>query len=441
MKKVFALVPLTALALLAFSCRQPILQPVPITIQLTNGGQAFTQEGVSVLLSDESGSISFQLLTDSEGKVSATLPVGFYTVSATWKQTDEGERITYNGSLTGLIASPEKDPFYCLDMQAVKSQLLIIKELYTGGCLNEATGKSYSDDAYIVLYNNSETELDASDVVFCFAAPYNSTASNKYYDIEGKLLYESLPWIPALGAIWWFTAPVTIPAYSQIVVAVFGAIDHTITVPTSVNLSNPNYYWMSNDGITAYDMPKYHVSDAIPSSHYLTCVPYTQGRAWALSNSSPAFYIARMPQSQAKALSENVDDYDHTLGAGAPNYVVKMPKANVIGAVEVWPAASIKSSKARFSADINTGYIAHTNSKGYSIYRNVDKEATEALEENKGKLVYNYAGGTEDVEGSTDPSGIDAEASIKAGAHIIYSQTNDSSKDFHQRKVASIKDK
>ena len=77
--------------------------------------------------------------------------------------------------------------------------------------------------------------------------------------------------------------------------------------------------------------------------------------------------------------------------------------------------------------------------KGYTIYRNVDKEATEALPENAGKLVYGYSGGTENENGSTDPSGIDAEASIANGAHIIYAQTNDSGKDFHQRKTASLK--
>ncbi|MEE3406725.1 MAG: DUF4876 domain-containing protein, partial [Candidatus Cryptobacteroides sp.] len=79
--------------------------------------------------------------------------------------------------------------------------------------------------------------------------------------------------------------------------------------------------------------------------------------------------------------------------------------------------------------------------KGYSVYRNVDKEATEAIEGNKEKLVYNYAGGTEDPEinGNTDPSGIDAEASIANGAIIIYKDTNNSTSDFHIRKVASIK--
>ena len=108
-------------------------------------------------------------------------------------------------------------------------------------------------------------------------------------------------------------------------------------------------------------------------------------------------------------------------------------------AFEVWVSTNVANSKPRFSTDILTGYLPMTNGMGYTAYRNVDKEATEALEENAGKLVYNYAGGTDDVRGSTDPSGIDAEASIAAGAHIIYSDTNDLAKDYHQRKVASLK--
>ena len=82
------------------------------------------------------------------------------------------------------------------------------------------------------------------------------------------------------------------------------------------------------------------------------------------------------------------------------------------------------------------------NQLGHSIYRNVDAEATLALPENAGKLVYMYALGTFNVTtgtGSTDPTGIDAEASMANGAHIIFSDTNDSSKDFHERTVAALK--
>jgi hypothetical protein len=67
----------------------------------------------------------------------------------------------------------------------------------------------------------------------------------------------------------------------------------------------------------------------------------------------------------------------------------------------------------------------------------VDLTATEALEENEGKLVYQYQKG---VDSSTDPSGIDAEASRKNGAHIIYQDTNNSTNDFHERQQCSLKD-
>ena len=106
-------------------------------------------------------------------------------------------------------------------------------------------------------------------------------------------------------------------------------------------------------------------------------------------------------------------------------------------------AAGLESSNnKRFTSDIDAGSIYMTSDYGYTLYRNVDKEATEALPENAGKLVYGYTGGTVGVDityGSTDPSGIDAEASIANGAHIIYMETNNSSSDFHQRRISSLK--
>ncbi|MBQ5404742.1 MAG: hypothetical protein IIU11_10320, partial [Bacteroidales bacterium] len=102
----------------------------------------------------------------------------------------------------------------------------------------------------------------------------------------------------------------------------------------------------------------------------------------------------------------------------------------------------------RFPDDIDKGFVNNLRSdKSFSIYRNVNKEATEALKENEGKIVYNYTFGTENetngegtASGSTDPSGIDAQASIKNGAHIIYLDTDNSSNDFHQRSQATLKD-
>lgn len=435
MKKYFVLILAAVLGLV--SCEKP-LQLVDVKFQLAYDGEALALAEAPVEVKSAAGSATYHFLTGSDGSAIIKLPVGIYTASVNFKTTTDGVHAAYNGANTNVVVSEAGQNEFRIDLQLVQNAQIIIKELYFGGCLNPETEKGYSDDAYVILYNNSEEEADASNIVFTFAAPYNGNAANKYYT-DGKLLYENEDWIPAYGAIWWFQAPVKIPAYSQIVVAVFGGIDHTQTVSTSVDLSNADYYWMSNSGISAYTAGKYSHSEQIKPAHHLTTVPISQGTAWALSNNSPAFYIGRMPSAEAKALSENVDAFDHTLGNAAAFNVVKFPKANVVDAVEAWKAADVAKSQVRFPADVNTGYVAITNNLGYSAYRNVDKEATEALEENAGKLVYNYAGGTADVEGTTDPSGIDAEASIAQGAHIIYSDTNDTAKDFHQRKVASLK--
>lgn len=436
MKKFIMLLSAAILALSFASCdRMP--KVVEITVQLTYDGTAFAQADVPVVLKDASGSNSYEVTSNAQGSATVSVPAGIYTASATWKTAADGVRLVYNGANANVVVGQGGNTEFVVDLQRVESQQIIIKELYFGGCTNPETGKGYTDDAYVILYNNSDVEADASDIVFSFLAPYNSFGSNKYYT-DGNLLYENDNWIPAYGALWWFSSPVTIPAYSQVTVAIFGAIDHTQTVSTSVDLSNPSYYWMSNIGVDQYSHKKYQHAD-IPASNYLTTVPISQGNAWTLSNSSPAFYIGRMDAAEAKALCENVDAFDYTLGNKPAFYVAKFPKARVVDAVEVFSSSKVSTSNVRFPADVNTGYVAVTNNLGYSVYRNVDKEATEALAENEGKLVYNYAGGTTDVEGTTDPSGIDAEASIAAGAHIIYAESNDTAKDFHQRKVASLK--
>jgi hypothetical protein len=439
MKQIFRLMAAAlAFVAVAVSCEKPV-EPVQITLQLTSDGAPFAEAGIPVTLKDAAGSNTYDATTNSSGSVSYSVMPGAYTASTTYTTSADGVRFAYTGANNNIIVAAETPMTYQIALNKVESQQIIIKELYFGGCKDNDGAKGYTNDGYVVLYNNSDMPADASNVVFTFAAPYNGNGTNKYIGDTGVLLYENDSWIPAYGAIWYFQTSVVIEPYSQVVIALFGAIDHTKTYNNSVNLSKPEYYVMSNQGLTAYTNAKYQVSDNIPASHYLTTVPFTKGNAWALSNSSPAFYIGKMSSSEVKSLSGNADAFDHTLGAGEAFNVVKFPKTAVLDCIEVWAAAQVAKSQTRFPAAINTGHVDITNQLGYSVYRNVDKAATEALPENSGKIKTGYAGGTSDLGGSTDPSGIDAEASIAAGAHIIYQNTNDSGKDFHQRKVASLK--
>lgn len=431
MKKIALMI--MASALFAISCDPNLDTPktAEITISLTSEGEPFKKADITVIVKDNNSSASYKAKTDEEGVSVFTLPSGLYSASASYR---ENTTTVHNGLNSNISVSAGTDASFEVEMKPSKVSQLIIKEIYVGGCMQDDGIQTFGNDGYMILYNNTDITADASDVCFAFASPSNSNAKNNYM-VDGRLSYESEGWIPAGYAIWWFTSTVEIPPYSQIVIAMKGAVNHTQTHSNSVDLSKGEYYCMY-DPEAGYDNAKTYPapSAAIPSSHYLKTYRYGLGNAWAYSQISPAFYILK--QTNVGDFTKNTENYDYTENPKLPN--AKVPVEWILDGVEIYTTTSDKNDK-RLTSEIDNGYVMFTNKLGYSVYRNVDQEATEAIEGNKEKLVYNYSMGTVDVEGSTDPSGIDAEASIKNGAIIIYKDTNNSTNDFHQRRQASIK--
>lgn len=419
-----------------FSCDlSSSIPPVNVDFVLMSDGEIYSEDGITVSVSTSNNSVSYEAETEA-GVASFSLLPGLYTVSASFKTDD----YIYNLNASVTIASGD-DGRMELELMKVKPKALIIKELYIGGCQKDDGSGAYNYDKYVILYNNSDTDVDAGDVGFAFVTPANSNASNRWLK-DGQLLYDSEGWIPAGWNIWWFETEVVIPPYSHIVVAINGAIDHTATYSQSVDLSRPEYYAMYDPEAFGdkYSQNMYpNPSDNIEPSHYLQTFLYGKGNAWPVSNTSPAFYI--LEYSDIEEYTKNDVNYDRTESAELP--VVKVDRSWVLDGIEVFRGGYESRNSKRFTSDIDAGYIYHTSDRGYTLYRNVDKEATEALPENEGRLVYGYAGGTDGTDhayGSTDPSGIDAEASIANGAHIVYMETNNSSADFHQRRISSLKD-
>jgi hypothetical protein len=113
-----------------------------------------------------------------------------------------------------------------------------------------------------------------------------------------------------------------------------------------------------------------------------------------------------------------------------------VPNSWIVDAIEVFSSGFAYNSLKRLTADVDAGYVWLTNYQGHSLYRYVNSEATEALPENAGRLVYGYSLGI-----NANPSNtIDAEASIRNGAHIIFQDTNNASNDFHERQQCSLKE-
>lgn len=316
---------------------------------------------------------------------------------------------------------------------------IIIKEVYNGGCPKDEGTGSFIQDKCIILYNNCPQQAVVNNLCFGFATPYNAEGNNHCYDENGQLVYDAEGFMPALNGIWYYPYSLVIEPYSQVVINVHGAIDNTQTYSQSVNYANKDYYCMY-DPESGYNNTGYYPTpaDVIPTTHYLKTVKYGQGNAWALSITSPALFIFQPQGVTPIDFAMNADNlwYEPTV-AQTPVYAcVKVPNEWIIDAVEVFNTAKKEDCKKRLTADLDVGYVYLTNKLGHVLYRNVDKEMTESLSENSGKLVYGYALGVDD---STDPSGIDAEASIRNGAHIIFQDNNNSSEDFHERQKCSLR--
>ena len=419
---------------------------VSIQLNYPESSEYGPQKGTTVKMTEVTKGIVYEAQTDEKGLATFTLVPGRYTAAATDKRAENATITVFNGAMGNRnLAMSDNGTVFQIDLQASALSQLVIKEFYFGGCQKDDGSGAFNYDKYLILYNNSDLDAPLYNLSLSMTIPYNSYGTNKDM-VDGKLIYDlgEDSWIPAAGAFWTFgpTDEVVKPG-EQIVIALNAATDHTQTYSKSVNLSDPSYY-------VTYDPEDYNntsmhpaPSSNIPNSHYLK-VPRKigAGNAWPMSNNSPAFFLFAAPLdvdlSDFAGDANNINYMGNTTTASNARF--KIPVDWILDGIEVFKAGETKNTK-RLLATTDAGSILFTNQQGYTCYRNVDVEATEAIEGNKEKLVYNYAYGTADLaDGSTDPSGIDAEASIRNGARIIYQDTNNSTDDFHMRRQASLRD-
>ena len=440
MKKIFFLLAISFMMILA-SCSDDddaatALMNVKVKLTLPAGIENVSLKDVPMTFS--SGEMIYNAKTTEAGVAEFTVPAGVYTAAATSTQVIEGNAYyTLNAVKENITVNTawETEKPVVLEMVASKASQVIIKEIYTGGTTNPETGKTANTDHYITLYNNSPATVSLENLAI------GNTGANAYapttgFVQNGKLTYENEDWIPVTDGTFYFPEALSIEPYSDVVVVLRSAIDHTQTNKASVDLSHADY--VCYDPQSGYADPICYKapSSNIPSSHYLKANKWGLMAYWFYSDNTPAFFIY---QTDGK----NVTDYfaDASLNmmppmVPSPVYMSKkMSRSWILDAVDTYGLDFIGMNYKRMTADLDAGYVFYTLNKGYSIYRNVDKAATEAIPGNKEKLVYNYSLGTQDIEnGSTDKSGIDAEASMKNGAKIIYMDTNNSTNDFHLRK-------
>ena len=438
MRKYFTMMMMAVASLCLTACGDdaPVGSPVSVgTVVVSLQGVSGDMSNIEITLR---GNSTFTAKADKDGKATFNVTTGIYEAIASGSYAINGTFYKANGTGGQVVVQANQTINVGIAMKEAKSSQVIIKEIYNGGCPSN-DGKTYQFDKCIILYNNSDQQAELSNLCIATCSPGNAHAMNKDYDENGRLVYESQGFTPAQHGMWWFQDKLTIAPYSQVVVNVCGAIDNTLTVSQSVNYANADYYCMY-DPESGYNLTSYYPTpaDVIPTSHYLLASKFGQGTAWMLSQSSPAFFIYQNRQGTPAEYAQDPDNLWYGVGEQQTpvNACIRIPVEWILDGMEVFDANRVEDSKKRLTADVDGGYVALTNKLGHTLYRNVDKEATEALPENAGKLVYGYTLG---VGNSTDPSGIDAEASIKKGAHIVYLDTNNSTADFHERQKFSVR--
>ena len=395
--------------------------------------------GLDVQLRNISTGSIFVEKTDQQGIATFSVTPGLYEASTSQTRTTAGnEYYSYNGTSGQITVMKGQQTRASIAMKRAVISRLVIKELYCGGCMADDGITPFFYDKCVILYNNSAETASYDNLCFGIAAPANAQATNNNYTASGSLTYEGEGFTPLWNGIWYFPATLTIEPYSQVVVNIHGAINNTLSYSNSINYANPDYYCMF-DPESGYNNQRYSPtpSEVIPTSHYLNAAVYGQANSWPLSNSSPAIVLFQTKDVAPADFAANTANYWYgTKSPDAIHRCVKVPNSWIIDAIEVFSSDYATLCVKRLTADIDAGYVWMTNKKGHAIYRNIDRQATEALPENEDRLVYNYALGVDD---STDPSGIDAEASRNKGAHIIYQNTNNASNDFHERQTCSLR--
>ena len=284
---------------------------------------------------------------------------------------------------------------------------ILIKEIYCGGCKRLPQEGDYQSDQYIMLHNNDFRTQYLDGLCLGSLHPYNAQSANPFISKNpqtGETVYS--PYVPVSEAVWQFGGDGTtfpLAPGEDAVVCLKGAIDHTVQFPLSVNLNKPDYFVCYNS--TYFTNTSYHPAPGpnIRQDHILEVVAKTGvANAFTFSINSPAVLLYRAKGMTMKEYLQTEGAIRDIPGNSTSARVVAIPEDWVEDAVEVFNGASAGNNK-RFPPTLDAGYITLENSYlGHSLHRQTDEKA-----------------------------------SAEAGYEVLM-DTNNSSKDFYERKTSSL---
>ena len=371
--------------LLAFSCKpagenpyEDVLEQIVLSIRWPEGFEDYCRENVMVKAQDSNLGYEYVKPTDSDGKVVFHLPAGIYRFSV----NDRIDSHIFNAVLDRFIVK-ENDVPAEITLKHSKAGVLVIKEIYSGGCRKSPAEGTYQSDQYVIIHNNGSDVQYLDSLCFGTMIPYNATATNPFL-IKGEDGAVALPdFIPIADAVWQFPGDgKTFPLNpgEDAVLCVRGAIDHAATYPLSVNLNKEDYFVLYDANLFPNKTYNPVPGPAIRQERILKCLIKTNPsiNATMISIASPTVILYRAKGMSIEEFINSEDGIIPIPGATNGSKVLACPADWIIDAVEVFDGSSSSNQK-RLSDDMDAGYATLSSTfNSLSLARRTDTEDSEA---------------------------------------------------------------
>jgi len=377
-----------------------ISSEISLTVKMPLGYNYGTQ-GLLVKLSDPTSGLLFSGTTDANGIAKINVAPGTYFATTETKQVVPGGIIYIFNGTSGKIRVTPADPKIVssdITLNVSRSGQIIIKEFYYGGNMNPVTGKSYANDAYTILYNNSGEVAYLDSLCVGIADPYNAPTNGALSVWVKPGTTELRDSVPSASMAWMFPGTGKENALqpgAEIVVSL-NAINHLLTSPASCDLGKAGYW-------AIYD-PIMTTKQSVPEPGVKILKGFWKVGAttsFIFSQLSPALFIYSLGgKTTAKFVT---DTYTWKPGQATNRSFdcLMVSKNLVLDGVECF--RNTTDSK-RLRPEIDNGFAKTDGSgTGQSVHRKIDAIATAA-----------------------------------AGGRIVYMDTNNSSNDFEKRLKASL---
>jgi hypothetical protein len=191
MKKILFI--LTCITLWVSCEKAETIKEITISLQITTPEDVTAPESYNVEFLNYNDNTKVEKTAGADGKVTASLLPGIYTVSVNAEVLEQGFSTIYSGSLVNENIMTD-GASYTIMVQIAKSGTLVFKEIYYTGSRTPSNA-TYFRDQFYEIYNNSETVVYADGL--CIGSLYSNLASANLptWDMENAEDYVYYQWL------------------------------------------------------------------------------------------------------------------------------------------------------------------------------------------------------------------------------------------------------